>query len=75
MSDNPIEAMPPACLAEMLAAAEAMAGRDSFLRVDFYCENGALKFGEYCHYRGSGLDPFTPDSLDLKPGALWTQSV
>ena len=75
LSDDPIDARKPDCLAEMLAAAEAMAGGDDFLRVDFYCENDALKFGEYCLYPGSGLDPFTPDLLDLKLGALWTQSA
>ncbi|WP_309601420.1 ATP-grasp fold amidoligase family protein [Sphingomonas sp.] len=75
LSDDPIDARKPDCLAEMLAAAETMAGDEPFLRVDFYCENGALSFGECCLYPGSGLDPFTPDSLDLKLGALWTQSA
>ena len=75
LSSDPIEAAPPACLAEMLAAAEAMAGSEDFLRVDFYFEDGALKFGEYCLYPGSGLDPFKPDTLDLELGALWARSA
>ncbi len=74
LSDDPIDAEKPACLAGMLDAAEAMAGNEAFLRVDFYCEGGALKFGEYCLYPGSGLDRFTPDRLDLQLGALWTRS-
>lgn len=72
LSDDRIAAPPPGRLAEMLAAAEAVAGAEDFLRVDFYCENGALKFGECCLYPGSGLDPFSPDSLDLSLGALWS---
>lgn len=72
LSDSPLPVRPPARLADMLAAAEAMAGAEDFLRVDFYCEGGALKFGEYCLYPGSGLDPFTPDSLDLALGSRWS---
>ncbi len=74
LSDDPIAAKAPDCLSQMLAAAEAMAGDEAFLRVDFYCENGALKFGEYALYPGSGLDPFTPDTLDLELGALWSRA-
>lgn len=72
LSDDPIPLAPPARLTEMLAAAEAMAGTQDFLRVDFYCEGGALKFGECCLYPGSGLDPFTPDALDLALGEYWS---
>lgn len=75
LSANPIDAKAPKCLPQMLAAAEMMAGDEAFLRVDFYCEDGALKFGEYCLYPGSGLDPFTPDSLDLEFGDLWSRSA
>jgi len=38
LSDDPIDAKAPPQLAEMLVAAEAMAGDEAFLRVDFYCE-------------------------------------
>ncbi len=72
LSDDPIPVPAPERLAEMLAAAEAMAGAEDFLRVDFYCEGGALKFGECCLYPGSGLDPFTPDRLDLALGERWS---
>lgn len=72
LSNDPIEAAAPSCLAELLAAAEAMAGTQDFLRVDFYCEDGRLWFGEFCLYPGSGLDPFQPDALDLALGERWS---
>ena len=75
LSASPKAVDAPDCLPEMLAAAEAMAGDEAFLRVDFYCEGGALKFGEYCLYPGSGLDPFTPDSLDLALGDSWSRAA
>lgn len=71
LSDDPIPAPPPSRLAEMLAAAEAMAGGADFLRVDFYCQDDRLWFGECCLYPGSGLDPFRPDTIDLTLGARW----
>lgn len=72
LSDDPIKAEAPPRLAEMLAAAEAIAGSEDFLRVDFYCEGGRLLFGECCLYPGSGLDPFRPDALDLALGDRWS---
>ena len=72
LSDDPIEAEAPPRLGELLAAAEAMAGTEDFLRVDFYCEGGRLLFGEYCLYPGSGLDPFKPDALNLALGERWS---
>ena len=75
VSDNHIDLPRPACLEEMLAAAEAMAGDEAFVRVDFYCEGNDLKFGEYCLYPGSGLDRFSPDSLDFRLGKCWTEAA
>ena len=72
LSDDPISAPAPARLADLLAAAEAMAGIEEFLRIDFYCEGGRLLFGECCLYPGSGLDPFRPDALDLALGERWS---
>ena len=72
LSDDPIDAEAPPELAELLAAAEAMAGQEDFLRVDFYCEDGRVAFGECCLYPGSGLDPFRPDALDLALGERWS---
>jgi hypothetical protein len=71
LSNDRIDAPPPGGLNEMLAAAEAMAGQEDFLRVDFYCEDGQLLFGEYCLFPGSGLDAFRPDTLDRLLGDRW----
>ena len=75
LSANPIEANAPPHLAEMLTAAETMAGEEAFLRVDFYCERGMLKFGECCLFPGSGLDPFSPDELDVDLGQRWAAAL
>lgn len=75
LSNDPIAVDAPDCLPAMIAAAEAMGEGETFVRVDFYCEGGALKFGEFCLYPGSGLDPFTPDQLDVDLGALWSRSA
>ena len=75
LSIDPIAVAAPDCLSEMISAAEAMGEGEAFVRVDFYCEGGALKFGEYCLYPGSGLDPFTPDQLDVDLGALWSRTA
>ncbi len=74
LSEHPIDVPPPSLLAEMLAAAEAMAANADFLRVDFYCEDGRLWFGECCLYPGSGLDRFQPEALDRWLGDCWTRS-
>ena len=52
-------------------AAELVAGDHDFLRVDFYEIGGRPKFGEFCLFPGSGLDPFDPASLDDLLGGLW----
>lgn len=72
LSRDPIHARPPVGLAEMLEAAECLAANEEFLRVDFYDIGGAVYFGEFCLYPGSGLDPFYPDLLDTHLGAHWS---
>lgn len=72
LSDDPLTAPPPATLSEMLDAAERLAGRRDFLRVDFYEVDGRLWFGEFCLCPGSGLDPFHPDPLDYALGDCWS---
>ena len=57
----------------MIAAAERLAGDRHFLRVDFYEHEGRALFGEFCLYPGSGLDPFSPGSLDLWLGSRWAE--
>jgi hypothetical protein len=65
---------PPHTLAAMLAAAEKIAGERDHLRVDFYEVGGMMYFGETCLFPGSGLDPFTPASLDAVLGRYWTRA-
>lgn len=61
----------PRSLGAMLAAAERLAEGQDFLRVDFYEIDGKPRFGEFCLYPGSGLDPFAADWIDFELGALW----
>ena len=67
-SDRPA---PPRSLNAMLEAAEILAQGFDFLRVDFYDIDGAARFGEFCLYPGSGLDPFAEDWIDFELGGLW----
>ncbi len=64
----------PATLFQMLAAAEAIAGGRDHLRVDFYEIDGVMFFGETCLFPGSGLDPFSPASLDTELGRRWSDA-
>lgn len=64
----------PKTLSAMLAAAETIAGNRDHLRVDFYEVDGAMFFGETCLFPGSGLDPFSPLSLDAELGRHWTRA-
>ncbi len=74
-SEQSADRAAPSRLADLLAAAEAMARGWDFIRVDFYCEGDRVLFGEYCLFPGSGLDPFRPDSLDLMLGLRWTDAL
>ncbi len=64
----------PQSLSAMLAAAETLAAGHAFLRVDFYEVDGRSRFGEFCLYPGSGLDPFAADWIDFELGALWHEA-
>ncbi len=61
----------PRSLSAMLEAAEALGTGHDFVRVDFYEIDGAPRFGEFCLYPGSGLDPFAVDWIDFELGRLW----
>ena len=65
----------PASLSAMLAAAETLSHRMSFVRVDFYEVDGHPYFGEFCLYPGSGFDPFAADWIDRELGALWLAAM
>lgn len=64
----------PRSLFAMLDAAEELAAGFDFLRVDFYEDEGSPRFGEFCLYPGSGLDPFAADWIDLELGRLWHEA-
>lgn len=61
----------PRSLSAMLTAAETLAAGHDFVRVDFFEINGTPRFGEFCLYPGSGLDPFAEEWIDFELGALW----
>lgn len=58
---------------EMVWAAERLAEKIPFVRVDFYeTENGKLYVGELTFFPGSGLEEFRPESWDFRLGS-WLQ--
>jgi len=59
---------PPASLARMIAAAEALSMAVDFVRVDLYDIAGTPLFGELTHYPNKGLCHFDPPSLDRRLG-------
>lgn len=65
----------PSSLGEMFKAAEALSAGHDFIRVDFYEIDGAARFGEFCLYPGSGLDPFAADWIDFELGGLWHDAI
>ncbi len=61
----------PKSLPRMIEAAETLALEFDFVRVDMYEHDERPLFGEMTFYPGSGLDPFSPRSLDEAMGAHW----
>jgi hypothetical protein len=59
---------PPASLATMIAASEALSMAVDFVRVDLYDISGTPYFGELTHYPNKGLCRFDPLSLDQRLG-------
>lgn len=64
----------PTTLQQMLAAAEKLGRGFDFVRSDFYEVGGRPRFGEMTFYPGSGLDKFSPVSLDAELGKLWLEA-
>ena len=60
----------PACLSEMLRAAEVLAKGIPFVRVDFYDVASKPIFGEMTFYPGAGFEEFTPEKWDTTLG-IW----
>lgn len=64
----------PATLPEMVSVAERLAASTDFARVDLYCVDGAVKFGEITHSPAAGTMPF-PETFDRWLGSLWDQPL
>ncbi|MDF3059085.1 MAG: glycosyltransferase, partial [Rariglobus sp.] len=70
--NNPVEPPRPDKLEEMLAIARTLSADFPFVRVDLYCENSRIYFGELTFYPGNGMEPFTPLEWDNKLGEWLT---
>jgi hypothetical protein len=55
---------------KMIAFSERLSEGIPFVRVDFYEINQKLYFGELTFFPGSGMEEFTPDSVDEELGKL-----
>jgi hypothetical protein len=62
---------PPQHLASMLQLAESIGCDFSYVRVDLYEVDSAIKFGEMTFYTGAGNDRFEPDQWDVEFGQQW----
>lgn len=70
----PLETAPvpaPRHLSEMIFAAETLAAKFSFARVDLYDLDDHPRFGEMTFCPGSGFERFNPEESDLALGSLW----
>lgn len=59
----------PKPLLELLSVARELSKGIPYLRVDFYCVNDVLWFGEMTFFPGSGFERFVPDSFDYEIGS------
>ncbi|NYJ17819.1 ATP-grasp fold amidoligase family protein [Nesterenkonia sandarakina] len=55
----------------MVLAAEALGAGYDYMRVDLYNVDGEIWFGEMTPYPSGGMDPLSPDSVDIQMGAWW----
>lgn len=70
--DDSVEIERPKELESLLDLAKILSKSIPYLRVDFYCTDGKLKFGELTFFPGSGFERFNPDSFDEKIGSWIT---
>lgn len=61
----------PSALMQMIALAEKLASEFTFMRVDFYCVESKIYFGELTPCPGGGLENFVPESFDVLYGNTW----
>jgi hypothetical protein len=62
----------PANFPKMIELAGLLAKGFPFVRVDFYNNEGCVKFGELTFYPGCGYEPFDPPAWDFKLGEMLT---
>ncbi len=62
----------PPEIEQMVILAEKLSENIPFVRVDFYCVNKKIYFGELTFYPASGLSPFTDEAWDMQLGS-WLQ--
>lgn len=60
----------PLCLARMIEIAEQFARRSKYCRIDLYCVDERIFFGEYTHYHGGGLEWIRPEEFNQLWGAM-----
>lgn len=58
---------------KMLDLARKLSKPFDYLRVDLYSINNCIYIGELTHYPGSGVEKFTPQSLDFEFGKYFTK--
>ncbi len=63
-TDREVHLPPPACLDEMLALSRQLSADFPFVRVDLYCVNQQVWFGEMTFYPSAGRIAFSPASYD-----------
>ncbi|MFZ2522907.1 MAG: ATP-grasp fold amidoligase family protein [Minisyncoccia bacterium] len=58
----------------MLSLAERLSKTFDYIRIDLYNVDGNIYLGEMTNYPGSGIEKFTPISLDLEMGKYWEEN-
>jgi hypothetical protein len=62
----------PAALTEMIEVAERLGADTDFVRVDLYCIDGRVVFGELTSFPAGGDSPFDPEHFNEEFGSHWT---
>lgn len=68
ISDTIHLSLPQEVLEEMIAKAETLSEGTKFMRVDFYSDNGEVRFGECTLYPSAGFNPLTDVIMEEKWG-------
>lgn len=62
----------PTALAEMIDVAQRLGADTDFVRVDLYCIDGRVVFGELTSFPAGGDSPFDPEHFNEEFGRHWT---